>query len=280
MMARRASTKPRQPEKLNNPFSNMNLDEILSMDQPYIDINIPAMDRRTTAFRAALGKYTTQNQQEISKRRHQYVHDVEGLRAERSRLEQDIQRHRLEEIALAKQLEEERQERKKAEDMVVHSNRQLKSLKDRFGSTEEEAKKSEQALKILKKSKEKEKSQLEKQAFQVARDVLELERLLGISVRGAGNDVLTIVFTQLDARTPEREFSVVIDLSMQEYTGTSSAFPPSVCRRIYGRNKVQPLRNATKLAKQRVYRIDKACWLERPHLFDLSGIAAAFNIVY
>ncbi|KAG8836295.1 kinetochore-associated Ndc80 complex subunit spc25 [Serendipita sp. 399] len=232
-MARRASTKSRQPEKLNNPFSNVNLGEVLSMDQPYIDINIPAMDKRTTAFRAALGKYTAQNQQEITKRRHQYVHEVEGLRVERSRLEQDIQRHRLEEINLAKQLEEERQERKKAEDMVVHSNRQLKSLKNRLGSTEEEAKRSETALKLLRKSKEKEKSQLEKQAFQVARDVLELERILGISIRGTGSmsqprkdfplsdsflgDILTVVFTQLDPRAPEREFSLIIDLSMQEY---------------------------------------------------------------
>ena len=34
------------------------------------------------------------------------------------------------------------------------------------------------------------------------------------------DDVLRVVFTNIDPKDPEREFSIVIDMSRQEYRGT------------------------------------------------------------
>jgi SOS response regulatory protein OraA/RecX len=48
-------------------------------------------------------------------------------------------------------LEEERHERKHAEELVAHNTRQLKSLQERLTEKEEETKKVENALEQLKK---------------------------------------------------------------------------------------------------------------------------------
>lgn len=187
------------------------------MDTPSIDVNIPLIEKRMSAFKASLGMYTTMNQEEVMKRRDQHGQELESIREERVRIDQEIQKYRLKEIALAKLLEEERQERKHSEEVVAHSNRQLKSLQEKLAAKEEESKKLDNVLDQLKKSKEKEKRQLDKQASQVAKDVSSLELMLGATIRGAGDDVLRVVFTNLDPKDPEREFSIVIDLSRQEY---------------------------------------------------------------
>lgn len=152
-----------------NPFLNLNLENILAMDQPYIDINMPSTERRLAAFKLQLGKYTAANAEEVTKRRNVHVKEVDRLRAEKAQIEVDIQTYRLKEIALSKgtpvsaiirrlmgiiflsELEEERQERKHVEELVAHNNRQLKTLQERLHEKEEEYKKLDIALERLRK---------------------------------------------------------------------------------------------------------------------------------
>ncbi|CCA77861.1 hypothetical protein PIIN_00507 [Serendipita indica DSM 11827] len=205
---------------MGNPFSSFNLNQVLDMDQPHIDINLPLLEKRMAVFKSSLGKYTTINQQEVINRRNLHLQEIEKLRVERAQIERDIQNYRMKEIALIQQLEAEKRERGNAEESVAHSNRQLRTLQERMAEAEQDAIRLDTVLKNLKNSKEKEKRQLEKQASQIGRDVLELEQLLGIQVQGAGNDILTIKFKRLDPRDPDRTFSVTIDLSSSEYRVT------------------------------------------------------------
>ena len=101
-MANRPNGRQRPAEKLSNPFSNFDLNSVLAMDTPYIDLSIPHIEKRMGAFKVSLGRYTTMNQEEIMKRRDLHVQEIEGLRVERTRIEQDLQTYRLKEIALAK----------------------------------------------------------------------------------------------------------------------------------------------------------------------------------
>ncbi|PVF96251.1 hypothetical protein CPB86DRAFT_762455 [Serendipita vermifera] len=221
-MATKSGRQPR-PEKLNNPFSNINISEMLERDQSSIDINIPYIENRIAAFRQNLAKYTTMNQEELMKRRDLYVQEIESLRVEKAQVTQDIQNARLKEISLAKLLEEERLERKQAEELVAHNNRQLKSMEERLTEKDRESKRLDASLENLKKSKEKEKRILDKQATQLARDVIDLERMLGLSMRGAGNDLLKVSFTNMESGDPERVFYIVIDLSGHEYQVTDAS---------------------------------------------------------
>jgi len=102
IMANRPNGRQRPAEKLSNPFSNFDLNSVLAMDTPYIDLSIPHIEKRMGAFKVSLGRYTTMNQEEIMKRRDLHVQEIEGLRVERTRIEQDLQTYRLKEIALAK----------------------------------------------------------------------------------------------------------------------------------------------------------------------------------
>jgi hypothetical protein len=101
-MATRTNGRQRPAEKHNNPFSNFDLNATLAMDTPYIDITIPHVEKRIGAFKISLGKYTTINQEEVMKRRDLHVQEIESLRVEKTRIEQDLQTYRLKEIALAK----------------------------------------------------------------------------------------------------------------------------------------------------------------------------------
>ncbi|CAG8676304.1 9800_t:CDS:2 [Acaulospora colombiana] len=159
---------------------------MLERDQSSIDISIPYIEHRIAAFKQNLAKYTTMNQEELMKRRDLYVQEIESLRVEKGQVTQDIQNARLKEISLAKLLEEERLERKQAEELVAHNNRQLKSMEERLTEKDRESKRLDATLENLKKSKEKEKRTLDKQATQLARDVIDLERMLGLAMRGAG----------------------------------------------------------------------------------------------
>ena len=92
----------RPADKHNNPFHDFDLHQVLAMDTPSIDVNIPLIEKRMGAFKIDLGKYTTLNSEEVMKRRDLHVQEIESLRVERTRIEQDIQNYRLKEIALAK----------------------------------------------------------------------------------------------------------------------------------------------------------------------------------
>jgi len=106
-------------------------------------------------------------------------------------------------------LEEERHERKHAEELVAHNTRQLKGLQERLTEKVEESRKLESELEKLKTckcikakhdplysqsslAKEKEKRQLDKQASQLSRDVADLERMLGVTIRGAGSQYYSL----------------------------------------------------------------------------------------
>lgn len=100
MASNRASTRPRQ-EKSTNPFAKWSIHDALAADQPVVEIGIPQFDRRVAAFKSALGKYTSMNQEEVLKRRDAYLAMMERLKGEKQGVEKQIQECKLKEIELA-----------------------------------------------------------------------------------------------------------------------------------------------------------------------------------
>jgi SMC interacting uncharacterized protein involved in chromosome segregation len=101
MASGRTASRPRA-EKSSNPFAKWSIHDALALDQPVIDINIPQFDKRVAAFKSALGKYTSMNQEEVLKRRDAYLGMMERLRGEKRATEDQIQMCKLKEIELAK----------------------------------------------------------------------------------------------------------------------------------------------------------------------------------
>ncbi|KAI0685546.1 chromosome segregation protein Spc25-domain-containing protein [Cytidiella melzeri] len=200
---------------------------LLAQQNPHIDLDLELYEHSTRNFLKAVSHYTHTAQAEITRRKNAHTH-------EKKRLAEKIQSHenetnvcKVKELELIAELDREREERKKAELSAVQLERQLATIREQCSQLDAEIEQKRAVVMDLRRERDRERSILETYASRTAPELLECERRLQCYVEGIEKDKVLLRFTHIDKGNPDREFSVVIDVSSSVYKvpTTSPALP-------------------------------------------------------
>ena len=134
-------------------------------------------------------------------------------------------------------MEREREERKEAELSVAAFERQLSSIKEQCALLDVEIEQRRAVVMNLRRGalfsfgrsrssrsqiieRERERSILNAHASRTAPELTECEFRLRAVIEGIDKDKILVRFTHVDLSDPQREFSLVIDVSGESYKGT------------------------------------------------------------
>ncbi|KIJ45189.1 hypothetical protein M422DRAFT_30037 [Sphaerobolus stellatus SS14] len=207
----------------------ISLAEILAQPQPTIDLRLEEFEKSSQLFLDAVKNYTRRAVEEITKRRDADASRVQKDNETKKRLELEVAEWKEKEVELLKTMEREQAERKDAESSVNALRRQYNSAKDKSQKVDVEIQQVKVSIEALRHERKKENAVLDRQASHQRPELKVLESKLHFTVQGVQKDMLLVRFTQIDPSDPERDFSVVIDVSKQNYrVPTASPMIPTL----------------------------------------------------
>ncbi|RXW23465.1 hypothetical protein EST38_g2362 [Candolleomyces aberdarensis] len=207
----------------------LDLAAILKQPNPHIDLRTTTYENSTRNFLKALTTWKNRSINTLSERRKSQAAEKKRVIEKTHQIEGETNQCKLREIDLVAELEKEKEERQELELSVAAFKRQLSSLRDKCSSIDSEIEQYRVITENLRREKNKERSILHKNASRVNPDLQFCQERLGFSMEGIEKDQLFVRFWQLDPSDPQRDASLVIDLSSSNYRVlTSSPLLPSL----------------------------------------------------
>ncbi|CAD6575528.1 MAG: kinetochore-associated Ndc80 complex subunit spc25 [Tremellales sp. Tagirdzhanova-0007] len=195
------------------------LDATTSMSlHPALDLDWEPFQNHVEAFLNAIDSYTLSAKTEIAARATDHVTSVRDLKAEKEEMERRIQLEREREGDMLATLENERHTLTDLTASLTHLQTTLTRVKEQSTALEAELNAVRKEVKSQKMEKERQTTVLEEMRGQDGVELGLLEEAIGWRVEGVKEDLLLMRFTSIDPAEPEREFSIVIDVSKQDYS--------------------------------------------------------------
>ncbi|EAU93236.2 hypothetical protein CC1G_11218 [Coprinopsis cinerea okayama7 len=212
----------------------IDLSVVLKDPNPHIDLRTHTFEQSTQNFLKAITTWKNQSITKISERRKSQANEKKRLLDRIHTTESETNQCKLREIELVAELEREKEERQEIELSVASFNRQLALLKDKTSSIDSEIEQYRTITENLRRGmpsshlaaskaertppeKNKERSILRKNASRVVPELKFCEQALAFSMEGIETDHLLMRFWNLDPSDPEREASIVVDVSSTNY---------------------------------------------------------------
>ncbi|KAG2023674.1 hypothetical protein CC2G_001305 [Coprinopsis cinerea AmutBmut pab1-1] len=195
----------------------IDLSVVLKDPNPHIDLRTHTFEQSTQNFLKAITTWKNQSITKISERRKSQANEKKRLLDRIHTTESETNQCKLREIELVAELEREKEERQEIELSVASFNRQLALLKDKTSSIDSEIEQYRTITENLRREKNKERSILRKNASRVVPELKFCEQALAFSMEGIETDHLLMRFWNLDPSDPEREASIVVDVSSTNY---------------------------------------------------------------
>ncbi|KAK7449716.1 kinetochore-associated Ndc80 complex subunit spc25 [Stygiomarasmius scandens] len=191
----------------------IDLASLLSNPEPHIDLKLKAYEKSTGSFLKAVADYKTRSIHQINERKSRFGSDMKRIHEKCTAVEAETNACKVKELELMSDLEKEKTERKDAELTVASLSRELSSLHEKVAEIEAEIDQYRAIVASLERDKNKERKTLITHSNSLPVQVAMLEKYLACVVEGAEADQILIRFTQVDESNPDREFSVILDVS-------------------------------------------------------------------
>ncbi|KAG6899227.1 hypothetical protein C0993_012097 [Termitomyces sp. T159_Od127] len=202
----------------------IDLSALLASDAPQIDLRLPSYEASTRNFLKAVSSYKNRAITTLSDRRSSHAAEKKRILEKMQAVEAETNQCKLREIDLVATLEREKEERKDAELEVAALKRQLASLREKSQTIEAEIEQYRASTANLRRERTTERNTLSTHAGHVSPEVEGIEKALGCVVEGLGADQVLLRFSHLDAANPDRECSLVLNVTQGYKVATAS--PP------------------------------------------------------
>ncbi|KAG6820220.1 hypothetical protein H0H93_003721 [Arthromyces matolae] len=202
----------------------IDLTALLKSDAPHIDLRISAYETSTHNFLKAVSSYKNRALTTLSERRSSHVAERKRISEKTQAIEAETNQCKLREIDLIAALEREKEERKDAELEVAALKRQLASLREKSQTIQSEIEQYRAITDNLRRERATEQNTLSSHAARISPGVEAIERALGCIIEGIGADQVLLRFAHLDFIHPDRECSLVLDVTQGYKVATAS--PP------------------------------------------------------
>ncbi|GFZ49559.1 Probable kinetochore protein SPC25 [Saitozyma sp. JCM 24511] len=194
---------------------------------PTIDLEWEPFHAHVEAFLNAIDQYTMDAKTEIARRASEHVDMVRDMKAEKEEVERRITLEREREAVMLATLEQERHTVGDLSSSLARLQQTLSKTKEQSAAVEAELNAVRKEVKAERGEKERQGKVLEQQRGRDAIELQILQEVLGLRIEGVKADELLMRFTLLDPSDPEREFSMIIDVSKHEYTVPNCSPPLS-----------------------------------------------------
>ncbi|KAJ7052600.1 chromosome segregation protein Spc25-domain-containing protein [Mycena amicta] len=195
----------------------IDLAAILAEPNPHIDLRTESFDTSSRNFLKAVSNYKTRTIADLVDRRTQNASEKKRAIERIAHVEAETKECKMEELQLAADLQREQEERKEAELAVAEYKRQLAALQDKCAAIDTQIEHYHAIAENLQRIKTNEKDNLVASAAGVSAQTRQIEERLACVVEGIGNDQLLIRMSRIDPDKPDREFSLVLDVSGDSY---------------------------------------------------------------
>ncbi|EIW67257.1 hypothetical protein TREMEDRAFT_64507 [Tremella mesenterica DSM 1558] len=185
---------------------------------PTIDLEWGPFHAHVEAFLNAIDAYTIRAKTEIANRASDHATSVRDLHAEKDECERRITLEREREVEMLAAIENERLTLADLTSSLSHIQKTLAKVKEQSASLETELTSLTREVNITKAEKERQAKVLDEMRGRDGDELRALEEALGWKVEGVKQDLLLMKFTLLDPSDPDREFSLVVDVSKPEYS--------------------------------------------------------------
>ncbi|OCF37931.1 kinetochore protein Spc25 [Kwoniella heveanensis BCC8398] len=185
---------------------------------PSIDLQWEPFQRHIEAFLTAIDEYTLAARTELAARASDHTAFMRELQAKKEETEIQIQFEREREGEMLATLESERHAMSDLNTSLSNLKSQLQKVQDQSSTLESELNNLRKEVKLEQSKKERQGKVLDEMRDRDEIELRELEEAVGWKVEGIKEDLLLMRFTLLDPNDPAREFSILIDVSKQDYS--------------------------------------------------------------
>ncbi|KAH8827298.1 chromosome segregation protein Spc25-domain-containing protein [Flagelloscypha sp. PMI_526] len=195
----------------------INLRVLLAEPNPVIDLKLTHVENSMESFRNALKHHKNRTMAQVTERRALQTQEKKKNEEKCQAIRTEIEQCKLDEIQLLETLSSEQKDRKEAELAVSGLKRELGTLRERLEEIDKEIAQLRSYNTNLSKDRGRESNTLHQRASSIQPEVQFCEEALSLSIEGLSNHNLLFTFTNVDESDPEREFSLVLDVSGDDY---------------------------------------------------------------
>ncbi|KAK4688981.1 hypothetical protein P7C73_g1111, partial [Tremellales sp. Uapishka_1] len=189
-----------------------------SKQAPVLDLNWEPFQAHVEAFLNAVDRYTSMAKGEIAKRATEHTSQIRSLAAEKEAVERGIHLEKEREGHMLETLETERRTLANRNSALSHLQSDMSKLHEKSTSLEAELNTLRKEVKTERAEKERQVKVLDAMKGRDGVELGSLEDAVGWKVEGVENDLLLMRFTLIDPEDPDREFSILVDVSKQQYS--------------------------------------------------------------
>ncbi|KAE8542569.1 hypothetical protein D1P53_001349 [Cryptococcus gattii VGV] len=205
---------------------------------PSLDLRWEPFQRHIESFLNAIDAYTQAARTEIVARATDHTAAVRDLKADKEEMEKGIQLQRENEGEMLATLEAERHVVADLSASLSHLQSSLTKIKEKSSILDTELQSERKEVTAMQVEKERQTNVLNDMRGKDTTELKQLEEALGWKVEGIKQDQLLMRFTLIDPEDPAREFSIIVDVSKQDYSGItqlrpSYPFPPRPVRKAF-----------------------------------------------
>jgi len=195
----------------------IDLSGILAQQIPHLDLKLSVYETSTRNFLKAVSQYKNNAISVITERKNAHTMERKRLSEKLQSIQSEANQCTFKEIELLADLEREQEERQASELGVASFTRQLSSLREKCASFDVELEQYRALSADLRREKEKELYTLRSYAASSSPELEACQRLLKCAMEGIEKDQLLVRFSHLEKTNPDRECSLVLDVSGQNY---------------------------------------------------------------
>ncbi|KAG9001106.1 kinetochore-associated Ndc80 complex subunit spc25 [Tulasnella sp. JGI-2019a] len=203
-------------------YKPVRLEELLKGANPTIDTHYNQCGLMLKEFTNAIQSHVAKAKEEIKSRKDSHMKKMVEAEETMKETEKEIHELGLKEAKMIELVKHERAE-------ILELEGHVASLEKQKANTEEEIARREDDIQEVKKKiisrkgvLSRDKEILYMYAKMTAREAQGLQSALGWIVEGVQQDLLLFRFTRIDPEEPEKEFTIVLDISTRSYRVTSS----------------------------------------------------------
>ncbi|WVO23041.1 uncharacterized protein IAS62_004386 [Cryptococcus decagattii] len=185
---------------------------------PSLDLRWEPFQRHIESFLNAIDAYTQAARTEIVARATDHTAAVRDLKADKEEMEKGIQLQRESEGEMLATLEAERHVVADLVASLSHLQSSLTKIKEKSSILDTELQSERKEVTAMQAEKERQTNVLNDMRGKDTTELKQLEEALGWKVEGIKQDQLLMRFTLLDPEDPAREFSIIVDVSKQDYS--------------------------------------------------------------
>ncbi|WVR07494.1 hypothetical protein IAU60_004536 [Kwoniella sp. DSM 27419] len=185
---------------------------------PEVDLQWEPFQRHVEAFLTGIDNYVLRAKTEIVGRANDHAAFLRDKKAEKEEMERQIQLEREREVDMLSTLESERHTLTDLTSSLNHLQSSLAKVKDQSAALEADLSALRKEVKSEKAERERQGKVLDDMRDRDEVELRELEEVVGLKIEGIKADLLMLRFTLLDPADPTREFSILVDVSKQDYT--------------------------------------------------------------